>query len=622
MSDYLKKLEKARDRDFISEISFQFCEFLKRIEPDCPPEVLLAACLASERKEQGDVCVELQNEAGKLLFEEGRESGIGIEAPDPDTWAAACRASTSVGNPGEQKPLILDAAHRLYLQKYWKYERELADRLLEMVSREEEILDLKWAGERLDSLFKDETPGEGPDRQKLAVFTALLQNLTVISGGPGTGKTTTVAKILVLLAETGNYNHMVLAAPTGKAAARLKESVLQELEKLEKDVPGFRKRGTSNSPIQIPDEAFTVHKLLGARKYSSDFRYGSDNPLPYDVVVVDEVSMVDLAMMYRLAGALPKQAKLILLGDKDQLASVEAGAVLASICNYATNRFSEDFISRAGEVGLTVPDSSREPSPKPLTDHIVLLEKSYRFGRESGIGHLAAAILSGNPKESLEILEDNTYPDIALKSYENPSGLGEILMDFLNGYSEALEKISDIADALRLISRFGLLCVHRRGPLGSEQINHLAEHLMRENGLIPAASEWYAGKPVMATRNDYSLGLRNGDLGITLRDDQGGLKVFFKKNEEEHLSFYPSRLSYVETAYAITVHKSQGSEFDNVAVFLPGKTSPVSTKELLYTAVTRARNSCTIVGSRQVFRESISQKAARSSGLREHLWGG
>ncbi|MDX1618914.1 MAG: exodeoxyribonuclease V subunit alpha [Balneolaceae bacterium] len=615
MSEGMDRLATARDREAISEISFQFCDFLSRTDPKCPAEVLLAGCLASERKGEGDVCVELEREAGKTHFTGGGHSGW--RAPELAEWVATCRSSHCVGEPGEDRPLILDAGNRLYLQKYWEYERALADRLVSMADMEEmeAEMDPVRMGERLDALFGPETSDTGTDWQKVAAFTACTKKLTVISGGPGTGKTHTVANILVLLAGSGIAKRIALSAPTGKAAARLKQSVMSSMEEMQPE-PAVREL--------IPDEAFTVHKLLGARRRNSGFRYGEDNPLPYDLVVVDEVSMVDLAMMYRLAVALPRRGRLILLGDKDQLASVEAGAVLGSICAREHNRFTPAFTEWAGESGLEIPQAHIDRNPGPLTDHIVLLKKSYRFDSESGIGRLSAAILQGDPDAAVELLRSDSYPDTELREFSDLDGLKKVLNGFVRGYFEPPGSGSDVGAAIDRLSKFVLLCVHRRGPLGAVQINALVEQLLRRERRIPPADDWYVGKPVVATGNDYTLGLRNGDLGITLRDEEGDLKVYFRKEKEDagagYLSYYPSRLTHIDTAYAMTVHKSQGSEFDRVGLILPGRVSRISTRELLYTAITRARENVTVVGSPDVVRGTIAQRAVRSSGLQELLW--
>ncbi|MDR8391587.1 exodeoxyribonuclease V subunit alpha [Aliifodinibius sp. S!AR15-10] len=606
MPDLLKQLSSYRDEGFISEISYQFCEFLKRVEPGCSAGVLLAGCLASQRREEGDVCITLADEAETFLFE---DSDKAVRGPELNEWIGELNASECIGKPGQARPLILDEDGRLYLHKYWKYEALLAEQLRIRAVPPALNVNAENLKKELDALFdSDQT---GLDWQKIAAWAAVRQKLTIISGGPGTGKTTTVVKILLLLAQLGELNHVALAAPTGKAASRLMESVHGALQRFEP---------AKEILEQLPKQAVTIHKLLGARRYGSAFRYNRENPLPYDLVVIDEASMIDLALMVKLVQALPDHGKLIMLGDKDQLASVEAGAVMGSICAYTENQFSSSFIEAANEVGLEIPPQTLQENPHSLTDHIILLEKSYRFGEESGIGQLAGSILKGREEQVHDILQSSKFKDVSLKRFEDLSGFSDILGEVLLDHFNKIVNRAGIEPALASISELGILCVHRRGPLGANQVNLLIEKILRQNGLIPMTSEWYVGKPVMVTRNDYSLGLRNGELGITLEDENGDLKVYFQKSEGSHRSFYPSRLSEIETAYAITVHKSQGSEFNDIAIVLPQQVSAVSSREMLYTAVTRARNSCTIIGSQLVLAGTVERKTDRSSGLKDRLW--
>ncbi|MFH5885829.1 exodeoxyribonuclease V subunit alpha [Halalkalibaculum sp. DA3122] len=609
MTELMTQLAAARDRGELSEISYQFCLFLHRIDPECSDEMLLAGCLASQRVENGDVCVKLADEAETSLF--GNNSFDGVATPKLEDWVSRLKQSKSVGMPGEARPLILDRNHRLYLHKYWTYEALLADQLRTRAVEDEKSVNMEKLQVELEKLFSFDSAETETDWQKVAAWTAFRKKFVVISGGPGTGKTTTVVKILLLMARLGHLKHVAMAAPTGKAASRLMESVNNTLNRFQ---PG------EQALSMLPDQAYTIHKLLGARRHGSEFKYNRDNPLPYNLVVIDEASMIDLALMVKLVEALPAHARLILLGDKDQLASVEAGAVMGSICADTDNRFSTSFLEDARQVGLKIPDRCRHPDPKPLTDHIVLLEKSYRFGKASGIGRLASSILSGNTGKVSAILDDPELQDVTLKEFRDLRSFKEILSETLTPGFLSLFTETEIEKALNAIDNLGVLCVHRRGPQGAEQINRVVEQVLREQNVIPAASEWYAGKRVMVTRNDYSLGLRNGELGITLKDENGDLKVYFPESGGTYRSFYPSRLSAIETAYATTVHKSQGSEFNTIAVILPPRVSQVSSREMLYTAVTRSRERCTIIGDKQVLEGTVKRKIDRSSGLKDRLW--
>lgn len=617
MREIIHQLKYLRDRERLPELSFQFCLFLQRMEEKCPDEVLLAGALLTARLAEGSVCIDLERESGRALFRENSESSSrsGIEAPELEKWIKNCQKSLCVGKPGDHTPLVLDPSNRLYLQKYWKRETRLAKRLKDMAGKTAKTTipdhDPVKVKRMMDRLFGDK--GEGVSWQKVAALTALRQQLTIISGGPGTGKTTTVVNILQLLGNLYEDFHVALAAPTGKAASRLKESVRQ---KLETNGPG------EGSPGDIPGRAFTLHKLLGARVDRSGFRHNADNPLPYDLVVVDEASMVDLMLMARLVDALRDDTSLILVGDKDQLASVEAGAVLASICHHRENRFTGNYIEMASKYGIDIPIHFMEDGGGELTDHIVLLEKSYRFTKNSGIGNLASAILEGDTSRVIEILQSGEYEDVNLLEFERSDQLANMLLKTTGSYFKTINKSIDPGTAIDRVKTGTILCVHRRGPLGTEHVNQLTERLLRREGRIPITGKWYHGKPVIITRNDYSLGLRNGEIGLVLENEEGRLKVYFREDEETLRSINPYRLSHYETAYAVTVHKSQGSEFEDVTIVLPQLSSPVSTRELLYTAVTRARNRCVLVGSVDIIREAIASRAHRSSGLKERLWAG
>ncbi|MDX1638147.1 MAG: exodeoxyribonuclease V subunit alpha [Balneolaceae bacterium] len=609
MSEILQRIRELRDQGIIAEVSYQFCLFLDRVDGRCNDALLLAGCLVSERKGSGDVCVDLREEAGNYLFTDGEKRGI--QAPGLREWTEHLKKTESAGAPGEPTPLTLDDSGRLYLQKYWNYEAFLAARLQAMASAPPAKVSGDRCREVLHALFGEKNQHE-PDWQKVAAWMAVNQKLTVISGGPGTGKTTTVVNILLLMAKLQVLGKAALAAPTGKAASRLATSVADALsqsgiEQVLKD--------------KIPAEASTLHKLLGAERYGSDFRFNRENPLPYDLVVVDEASMIDLALMVKLVDALPDNARLILLGDKDQLASVEAGAVLGSICKRDENRFSDAFIEQAGEAGMVLPERAGEYGQKPLSDNVVLLTKSYRFGEESGIGQLASKVLNGDSDRAITLMQSDKYSDITFRNLESPEDIEQHLRELVLDHYRELTAFGTVEKALQSLGRLGVLCVHRRGPLGSEQVNLMIEKILREEQVVPRTAEWYPGKPVLVTQNDYTLGLHNGELGIVSRDHKKELKVFFGQKDSNHRSFSPSRLTYAEPAYALTVHKSQGSEFNDVGVVLPPRISAVSSKEMLYTAITRSRNNCSLIGTERVLRDMIERGTSRSSGLQDRLWG-
>ena len=459
---------------------------------------------------------------------------------------------------------------------------------------------------------------EETDWQKVAAFTSVMKRFCVISGGPGTGKTFTVAKILALLLEQPGAEkiRIALAAPTGKAAARLQEAIKNSKEKL-----------NCREEIKklIPEEASTIHRLLGSVPDSPYFRHNAENPLSAEVVVVDEASMVDLALLSKLAQAVPSTARLILLGDKDQLASVEAGAVLGDICDTGkVHGYSQNFCDALKKsAGEDVACPAEGIDGAGIRDSIVQLLRSYRFGAVSGIGEVSRAVNEGDGVRAMELMKSGSYGDIQWKELPRTEALPAVLKDrIIEGFSAYLKE-TDPAKAFDLFNRFRILCALREGPHGVHYMNLLIEQILKDEGLIKREGRWYAGRPVMITRNDYNLRLFNGDVGITLPDPKLGneLRVFFPAPDGSMRTFPPLRLPDHETVYAMTVHKSQGSEFDQVLFLMPDRSVPVLTRELVYTAITRAKEKVEVWGKEEVFKGAISRRIERISGLREALWG-
>jgi exodeoxyribonuclease V alpha subunit len=375
----------------------------------------------------------------------------------------------------------------------------------------------------------------------------------------------------------------------------------------------------------LPEQAATIHRLLGPRSNSVYFRHHRNNPLPLDVLVVDEASMVDLALMAKLVDALPSRARLILLGDKDQLASVEAGAVLGDVCGEVPG-FSGAFGARLRRVtNEQIPVA--ESAHAPLGNAIVMLRHSYRFGSDSGIGHLARAVNGGRQQQALALLESRQFEDIAWSPADSVDRLYAGMAGWVEaGYQPYLEAVRSGAaahDVFSAFNRFRVLCAVRGGPASVEALNREIEKILHARGLIDSRRTWYPGRPIMITRNDYNLRLFNGDVGIVRRDpsSHGGLRVFFEAADGGLRHFPPTRLPRHETVYAMTVHKSQGSEFDHVLLALPFEFSRVLTRELLYTGITRARKNLEIWGKPQVFQAAVGHDLRRSSGLRDALWG-
>ncbi|MFN7138494.1 MAG: exodeoxyribonuclease V subunit alpha, partial [Limisphaerales bacterium] len=532
------------------------------------------------------------------------DSNDRISCPPLNKWLTELKASPVVGEPGDFKPLILDKKNRLYLHRYWSYENELAQALRGRIG--ETSVDGNILRSGLNRLF----PGNSkPDWQKVAAFTALTRRLTIISGGPGTGKTSTVLKILALLLEQGKRLRIALTAPTGKAASRLQETIKSARQKLD---------CAEEIRTLIPENASTIHRLLGVKRHSPFFKHDANNPLPVDVVVIDEASMVDLALMAKLFAAIPLSARVILLGDKDQLSSVEAGAVLADICDGAEpNRFSTQYCENYTSI-------TGEPLPPDiiggnnlLSDCIVELRKNFRFGDESPIYRASMAVRSGEAATLQRLLE---LQNIELQWLPELRFNDDFKQRIICGF-ETFLKAPDHTEALAHINDFRVLAALREGHYGVVELNRRIERILRDRGLINNSAQFYHGRPFMVTRNDYTLNLFNGDTGIIRRDRQAGeFRALFLNSDNTVRSLLPIRLPQHETVFAMTIHKSQGSEFNQVLIVLPDGDNPILTRELIYTGVSRARKTVTLVGSKHVLETALSRRVERSSGLRDKLW--
>ena len=617
-----KTIKDLRKNGLLSEIDIHFAKFIADFSADKNQDVFLAAALVSHATGTGDICFNLETAAGHILTGTA-DFKKPIQCPDLDVWLEKLSASPTVGRPGEICPLILDDKNRLYLHRYWDYESALSESIKQRVQAPVNDLNFQSLKRTLDRLFP------GSDRQeinwqKIAAAVACLKHFSVITGGPGTGKTFTVTKVLALLLEQspGQKLQIYLAAPTGKAAARLKETVEEAKSQL---------NCHDSIKAAIPPEVFTIHRLLGPITGSPYFRHNHENPLMADVVVVDEASMVDLALMAKLLEAVPEQARLILIGDKDQLASVEAGSVLGDICDRnVMHGFSVPFMKRIKEVtGVDLGHRAQTSGAQSgLQDASVVLQKSYRFTAGSGIGDLSRAVNREDTETAFQLLADENDNAITWQALKADEGLFENLShQIVSGYQSYL-KAGNPASALQRLQRFKILCALNIGPLGVQAINKLAEQVLRRQNLIQpdAAPEnpWYAGRPVLITRNHYPLGLFNGDIGVTLPDPETAdhqLAVFFAGDSGEVRRFQPYQLPEHTTVYAMTVHKSQGSEFDEVLFILPDSDFPILTRELIYTALTRGRKKIAIWGTRSIITKAIARQIERTSGLRDALWG-
>lgn len=590
-------------------------ELAGEISPDGQKKLWLAAALVSAFVGKGHVCLNLSEIAGMPLVAEDSMEAPATVCPGINEWISSLKELSVVGLPGEFKPLVLDEKLRLYLYRYWLYEQQLAKSILAMAGRYHGTIDKEMLAESLKRFFS--VDDQTINWQGIAAILAVLKRFTVISGGPGTGKTHTIGRILALLIEQakGAPFSIALAAPTGKAAARLTDMVRAIKEEL--DCPSEVKE-------LIPEKASTIHRLLGPIAGGKAFRYNASNRLPFDVVVIDEASMIDLPLMAKLISALEKDSRLLLLGDKDQLASVEPGAVFGDICETGTiNTFSGNVAEAAKEL-YSVELPRCESEKNGLTDSIVVLQKSYRFGPESGIGLLASAVKERRFTDAFGLLKNTTHKDVRWSDVPSMGNLERAVEDDLRSFYIGYLRAESLEEAFFLYNSFHLLCALRYGPYGAVSLNRIIEHIFRRTGLIPKAERWYKCRPVMITANDYQLKLFNGDVGIVFPDQNtdGQFRVFFSADDGGYRKLLPGRLKNYETVYAMTVHKSQGSEFDNVVLLLPDRPSKVVTRELVYTAITRAKKSVEIWGNEQMFLDALSQTTRRESGLKDMLMGG
>jgi exodeoxyribonuclease V alpha subunit len=606
---------------YLSDIDIHFAKFITSFEKHEDPDIFLAAALVSRSTGNGDGCLDLTTVTQKpIIFGQNGENEL--RPPELSEWTNTLKQSLAVGVSGEVRPLILDNKNRLYLYRYWDYEQRLTNAITARIKEDIRNIDISILSEGLNRLFP-ENENDLFNWQKVAAVMAALKKFCVITGGPGTGKTFTMAKILALLLELSPRKvlHILLAAPTGKAAARIGESLKAAKKTL---------NCSQNVIDAIPSEAHTLHRMLKTIPGSPYFYHNAENQLHADVVVVDEVSMVDLALMAKLFEAVKSDARIILIGDRDQLASVETGFVLADICDRENaHAFSASFCQRFKDItrqDIIVSQKSLKDRPG-LYDNMVVLKKSYRFADTGGIGRCSRAVNHGKIEEALFAIK-NSPDQISWKKISRPDDISRFLPGkVINGYSEYL-KARDPLKALELFNRFKILCAVKFGPSGVNEINRLTEESLVKNSVIERPHSptypWYRGRPVLITRNDYRLDLFNGDIGIAMPAPElksNDLYVYFAGVSGEVRRFHPHRLPEHETAYAMTVHKSQGSEFETVLFIFPDQDYPVLTRELLYTGITRARRHLSIWGTEKIVERTILRRIERTSGLKDELWG-
>ncbi len=564
-----------------------------------------------------------------------REGQIAIECTQ--VQQTALLNTHVVGEAGDYKPLILDNGY-LYLRRYWQYQQQLADQIksrLEVAKIDAKVK--SWAGERLNHYFPSDEADNEINWQREAAKRALQNQFLIISGGPGTGKTTTITRILALLIEShilqgdikyksskkgggGLINkglNILLAAPTGKASIRMLDAILNSVGEAQ------NKLHLSDEVLsQMPKQASTLHKLLGFIPEKVSFKHNRNNPLNADVILIDEASMIDIAMMSKLIEAVPPHAKLILIGDKDQLSSVETGSVFADMCE----GLSLFPLSLEGEGWGEGGEQAKSPN------HIITLQKNYRFKQESAIGQLAMAANKGDSKTLLNILHNETKPDCKLIAPITGNQLpGNLISPWQNYFKVLNNPASSITEIFEAFNEYRILCALRRGLNGSTIMSSRIEAELEKQGLIKRRGgfaqqqnqSWYHGRPTMITQNSYSKGLFNGDTGITLVRE-GETKVYFPDGssdaeESAFKSYAPVRLPAFETTWAMTIHKSQGSEFDQVTLILPHEVMPLLTRQLIYTGITRAKQTVSIVASGAVLNAGVKTEMVRATRIAELL---
>ncbi|MHC1558049.1 exodeoxyribonuclease V subunit alpha [Actinomycetospora sp. C-140] len=588
-------LAAFNERGVLAATDVHVARRLGRLGGEADEQVLLAAALVVRALRTGSVCLDLAT-VDRTVLVEGDEvdDTSDLPWPDPAPWTATVAASPLVADDAADAtghPLrLVDGL--LYLDRYWRQEEQVRDTLARRAAAPPPSVDTDRLRAALDRLF----PQHG-GAQRRAVAVSALRWTSVLAGGPGTGKTTTIATLLAVLRDQDPFLRVALAAPTGKAAARMQEA-LGEVELPAAD----RAHVTGLS-------ASTIHRLLGARAGTSRFRHDRHRHLPYDVVVVDETSMVSLTLMARLLEAIRPDARLVLVGDPDQLASVEAGAVLGDLVGAPADP--EPLLDEAL-------DRVDAPGP-PVRGGVTVLDRTWRF--HGTIATLAAAIRAGDADTAIAALRagehDVVFVEDADLTTRDPGGLRELREDVVGtaGETELAALDGDAPLALERLDEHRLLCAHRRGPYGVTRWAGDVERWLVEAGPVADRDEeWYPGRPLLVTANDHDRGIYNGDTGVVIETARGPRAVFARGGAPVEIA--PSLLDGIATVYAMTVHRAQGSQFARVSVVLPPAESPLLTRELLYTAVTRARVRVRLVGSEDAVRAAIARPIGRASGLR------
>lgn len=638
-------LADLKRENIISESDYQFAKMIDRKQQpygytrEQQNLAVLLAALVSFQVMQGHTALHLNSTAAKLPFGLGNSPDERDFSADilqkigriePLAWQEALRGHIAFSDSPEKVSPLLFQHHLLYFYRYWQAERNIAVYLRQAVEFSENFATVETDKEILERLFP--TQSEEPDWQKIAVATALRKRFCVISGGPGTGKTTTVARLLLALQEKqmragAKPLKVALAAPTGKAAARLKESIADSMTKLQ---PTF----------EVPSAASTIHRLLGIRTQSDKPMFHAKNPLHLDLLVVDEASMVDLFVMEKLLAALKPTTRLVMLGDKDQLTSVEAGGIMGELGRFITQGYSQTHSNYLYQVTGYRPVSQTEVPQ--ICDSLCHLRKSYRFDENSGIGRVAAEVNAQQAGKSWQSFANPQFNDLVRIEYSNAKQFSEkqrrirhcvhlVEVKAVELYRDYLELVNrrrknptsvSVDEIFNAFQKVRFLSALRVSELGAERLNQTIAEALRSAKLVKFnhSRDRYVGKPIIITQNSPQNHLSGGDIGIVLPDENGGLRVYFDtKTDGKHRSLAISRIPESEPAYVMTVHKSQGSEFEHALLVMPLNIAPVVSRELIYTAITRAKSKFTLFSDEKVWKQGIKTNIQRQSGLREQL---
>jgi len=639
-----KTLEGVQSIDFF--LARQLCQAIQSDEQVQPSDLLFHTIMAtSQALRNGHSCLKLDEEAEAVYWDNPEQDKSGYQFPALDEWHKYLSASAV--SPDDNQPLVYEQS-RLYLRRYWQFEEELGTAIRTLIERRSS-LDIARGRSVVEQLFPQKENSEKYielDWQKIAVANALGRQFTIIAGGPGTGKTFTVTRLLSALQTLSEKTlRITMVAPTGKAAQRLNESIQNAKSSLQKN------QLASDETLQsIPDTASTLHRLLGVKPGSHNFRYNENKHLPFDVIVVDEISMIDLPLMSRLIRAVDQSCRIIMLGDADQLPSVAAGSVLADLAPRQVPGYSKATSRQLSELtGFDIPILEQSMNPVNETcltlDHLTVLQKSHRFDGSGEIGQLAGQVIGGDAerswdllaqgKEQIELVQSESikqWIERLVEQYYVPLFANE---DAANNDISKREKTQlSVNQAFKQLNKFRFLAATRLGEQGVSRINDYIEQYLRSRGLITAANEFYPGRPIMVTENHYHVGLFNGDTGLLWINAQEKLQAAFpqkKQQSKDNTDLIESdslrwlslgRLPAVETVYAMTIHKTQGSEFAHIALVLPEQDSPILSRELLYTGITRASSQLSIWADKSIWKLGVRRQVQRYSGLSWRVFGG